>query len=109
MDMKSRVGMQIKILRQNRSLSQAELSEMIDRSVDAVSAIERGKSLPNFDTLERLADALKVPVKEFFDVDDEEISPKRAAMLTDINDKLRAMSDADLKTSLGLITTIAKR
>ena len=107
--MKSRVGLQIKVLRTNRSMSQAELAEAIDRSVDAVSAIERGKSLPNFDTLERLADVLQVPVKEFFDIEDEDVSPKRAALITDINDMLRYMSDADVETSVALICTIAKR
>ena len=106
--MKSRVGIRIKVLRQNRNLSQAELAAEIERSVDTISAVERGKSLPNFDTLERLAKALKVPVREFFDEENYETSPRRAALQADINDKLRQMSDKRLATVAELIATLTK-
>lgn len=107
--MKARVGIRIKTLRQNRSLSQAELAADVERSVDAISAIERGKSLPNFETLERLANALQVPVREFFDEDDEHTSPRRSALYADINDMLRDMPDGDLETVVELVRTIARR
>ena len=109
MDMKARVGIRIKTLRQNRNLSQADLAADIERSVDAISAIERGKSLPNFETLERLANSLQVPVREFFDEDDDSTSPRRSALYADINDMLRDMPDGDLETVAGLVRTIARR
>ena len=61
------VGLRVKALRQRRGLSQEELAERIDRSLNAISNIERGRTLPNFTTLERLSEVLGVPVREFFD------------------------------------------
>ena len=105
--MKHRVGIRIKTLRQNRSLSQADLAEEVGRTVHAISGIERGKSLPNFETLERLADVLKVPVREFFDLDTENQSIKAAALTADIVDMLREMKDPELETARDLIKALA--
>jgi transcriptional regulator with XRE-family HTH domain len=44
------------------------LAEKVERTVDAISQLERGRSLPSFETLERLALALDVPIRDFFDV-----------------------------------------
>lgn len=48
-------------------MTQERLAERIDRTSDTISLLERGISLPSFDTLERLSAALRVPVSEFFE------------------------------------------
>ena len=50
-----------------RSMTQVALAEAIDMSVEAVSNLERGKTVPNFNTLSDIATALDVELKFFFD------------------------------------------
>jgi transcriptional regulator with XRE-family HTH domain len=64
MDAKHRVGLRIRVIRKRRNLSQEALAELIDRSSEAVSNLERGLSTPSFDTLEALSVALGVPISE---------------------------------------------
>lgn len=61
-----RVGARFRALREQRGLTQAELAGRIGRSVNAMSALERGVNKPTFDVLQRLAGALGVPVGDFF-------------------------------------------
>ena len=77
MDMKKSVGLRIKALRSQRGISQEEFAQQLDRSVDTISAIERGKSFPSYETLEKLAETLKVPVREFFDIPEQNEEPDR--------------------------------
>ncbi len=48
-------------------MTQEQLAEAADISVDFLSLMERGVNAPSFATLERLADALGVPAKELFE------------------------------------------
>jgi len=106
--MKHRVGLRVKAIRARRSFSQEELAERISRSIDAVSAIERGKSLPNFETLERLAAGLNVPIKDFFDFGEED-SPRRASHLARMHDAARTLSDEDLEMAADIVEQIAAK
>jgi transcriptional regulator with XRE-family HTH domain len=56
------VRKRIKVLRDERGLTQAELCELAGISIDAVTRIERGSRIPTLDTLEKLASALQVRV-----------------------------------------------
>src|SRR5271169_941997 len=69
MSLQHRFAARVKEVRRHRGLTQQQLAERIERSINAVSALERGISLPTFDTLERLAATLKIPVHEFFSAD----------------------------------------
>lgn len=67
MDIKKNIGIKIRVLRKQKGLSQAKLAELIERSTEAVSNLERGESLPSIDTLIRLSDKLDVPTHYFFE------------------------------------------
>ena len=60
-------GIRIKSLRRENDLSQQDLAELIDRSVDLVNLIERGKSFVTRTTLKRLANVFQVPEMSLFD------------------------------------------
>jgi transcriptional regulator with XRE-family HTH domain len=109
MDTKLRFGLRVRELRKRRGLTQDQLAELIERSTDAVSNLERGISLPNFDTLERLSEKLSVPIREFFDFDDPNDSPERTRMLAAIRDVARQLSDADLRVALSQIEALRER
>lgn len=64
----SKIGMKIKLLRNMQGLTQDELAEKSDLSATAFGAIERGTSAAGIDTLERIAIALWIELKELVDV-----------------------------------------
>lgn len=63
-------GEQLRRLRRQANLTQEELSSEANVSTDLISLIERGICAPSFDTLEKIAIALKLPVKELFNFQD---------------------------------------
>ncbi len=60
------VGNRLRQLREARGVSMRTLATMSGLSANALSMIERGKTSPSVSTLYRLADALGVPVTNFF-------------------------------------------
>lgn len=54
------LGKRIKMIRKQRGLSQAKLSEMIDKTPTYMSYIESGIKSPSLDTLILIANALEV-------------------------------------------------
>lgn len=60
------VGLRLRELREARSTSMRGLAAKSGLSANALSMIERGRTSPSVSTLYKLADALGVPVTEFF-------------------------------------------
>lgn len=67
----SDVARRIRLLREQQNLSQLALASASGMSRNTLSMLERGKTSPTLDTLEKLADALQVQIGAFF----EQISP----------------------------------
>jgi transcriptional regulator with XRE-family HTH domain len=61
---KRQIGTRVRAYRLERHLTQEQLAEKIDRSVETVSNLERGISLPNEATLRRLARSLDVSFED---------------------------------------------
>lgn len=59
-------GHHVSALRKERGITQIELAERAVLSVDAIKNIEQGRHGPTFRTIEKLALALEVPLKELF-------------------------------------------
>jgi transcriptional regulator with XRE-family HTH domain len=110
MDKKIRFGTQLRAIRKQRGLTQEELAEMIDRSVDAVSNMERGISLPSYETLGRLADRLGIPAKELTESleDDRTTDPERIELEARLNDIARSLDKQCLRIALEQIAVLAK-
>jgi transcriptional regulator with XRE-family HTH domain len=64
------VGNRLRQLRESRRVSMRTLATMSGLSANALSMIERGKTSPSVSTLYRIADALTVPVTDFFGPDE---------------------------------------
>jgi transcriptional regulator with XRE-family HTH domain len=64
MDVRSRVGANVKRLREAKGLSQEELAFDAEMHRTYVSGIERGKRNPTVTVVERLADALGAKASE---------------------------------------------
>ena len=67
-------GQNIRIFRNRRNWSQADLAESAEISINFLSDIERGKKWPHPDTLSRLAGALGINVFELFKEDNMSVS-----------------------------------
>lgn len=66
---KSLLGSRIRELRKNLNMRQDELATLVGIDQRHMSRIECGYNSPSFDTLERIAISLKVPIKALFDHD----------------------------------------
>ncbi len=108
MNINKRIGLRIKTLRKRRKWSQQDLAEKIERSVDAVSHLERGVSLPGYETLVNLSREFEVPVEEFFDLDREgKTNSKRANLMTLMMDIARSLVDDDLNLAVKQLEALA--
>lgn len=65
--LREQFGQRLRALRLQRDLTQEQLAEAAEISVDFLSLVERGVNSPSFEVIERLAKSLKVAVKELFD------------------------------------------
>ncbi|WP_423408055.1 helix-turn-helix domain-containing protein [Heyndrickxia sp. MSNUG] len=56
----------IAAIRQQKNLQQKELAEIVGIGNDWLCDIEKGKGKPSMDLLEKLANALKCEIRDFF-------------------------------------------
>lgn len=64
---KELLGERIRELRKDRGFTQEQLAELVDVEQKHVSRLELGKSFPTIERLEKIADALNVPLRDLFD------------------------------------------
>jgi transcriptional regulator with XRE-family HTH domain len=72
-DLGIRFGKRLRKLRLSAELTQEQLASQARISVDFLSLIERGINSPSFGTLEKIANALGVLVKELFSFEDQDL------------------------------------
>ncbi|MBI3351260.1 MAG: helix-turn-helix transcriptional regulator [Nitrospirae bacterium] len=66
-EINKKLGARIKLIRKSSKLTQGKLAERVNLSVEYISRLERGVSEPSFKTLQILAEALNVTVKDLLD------------------------------------------
>ena len=64
--LRKRFGQHLRQIRIRRRQTQERFAETLDISVDFLSLIERGWSAPSFETLDKMAKRLRMPVSELF-------------------------------------------
>jgi len=67
MESSKKLGKNLKMIRLKRKLSQGELSKSLNVDRAYISNIENGRMNPTLSTLEKIAQALKVSIKELVD------------------------------------------
>lgn len=102
--LKQNIGLRVKAARQQKGLTQAQLAEAIDKAFETISNIERGKTAPNFSTLHDIANVLGLPMREFFELDDEDVSDARQRLLMSVNALVSQLDDRQL----GLLLKLGK-
>lgn len=66
--LETQVGALIRHHRRQAGLKQTRLAEIVEMQIGSLSRIERGKAAPSFATLTKLAEALGVEVRDFFEL-----------------------------------------
>ena len=74
-NIKKLVSARIRELRKSKGLTQAQLAELAELSVDEIGAIERAVSTPTLETLDKLAPALKIPLAHLLNFAEESAGP----------------------------------
>jgi transcriptional regulator with XRE-family HTH domain len=64
--LRKQFGARLRQIRTQRHMTQERFAETLNLSVDFLSLVERGISAPSFETLERMAKRLKMPVADLF-------------------------------------------
>ena len=74
-------GRNVKLYRNRRNWSQADLAEYADISINFIGDIERGKKWPHPDTLAKIAHALEIKIFQLFMEENANTAPETQAMM----------------------------
>lgn len=107
--LRRQVGALVRHHRERAGLTQNELAEKLDKSLQTVGSIERGKSAPSFETLSALSEVLGVPVREFFGSGAYAAEAGRSDPLVRLIERLSGMSDADVEWADRLLAVAMAR
>ena len=69
MNIKEKIGKKLKVLRTEKKLSQEKLAHLANLDRTYIPDIEKGERNISVTVLEKLATALNIPIKDFFDED----------------------------------------
>lgn len=86
-------GKRLRILRDIKGYTQEELAELVDLEYQTISRIETGTYFTSYETLDKLAKALDVPIKELFNYEE---SNNREEVIFRIKNLLDHCSDKEL-------------
>ena len=85
-----KIGNQVRRYRQERGMSQEKLAEILDKSNDTISNIERGIYPPRMETVLALAQALDVPPYQLFMISEYKTEDReKQQALDDITSQLQ--------------------
>ena len=86
-----------------RGLTQEALADLVGRTVEAVSNIERGRTFPTTETLEQLGRHLDVPIQYFFEDVEPLVDDQRFILEGKLKYLGRQLSNEDLRIAIGQI------
>jgi len=108
MDLKHSLGARIRAFRKLRNLTQEQVAGEVERTPEAISNIERGRSLPSLETLDRLACVMDIPLAEFFGQERIGLTRQRIEQETRLRILSQSLGDEDLKIALGQAEVLYK-
>lgn len=109
MELKRVFGASLRECRRSRGLTQAQLAEASDLSLEMIGRLERGLTAPSFETIGSLSQALEVPAAVLFGADPTGLSGERCEVLARINQILRSSSDGQLKLAERVLKALVEK
>jgi transcriptional regulator with XRE-family HTH domain len=99
------LGVRIKELRKQKKLTQERLAEMVDVDPRYISFIEVGRNSPSLETMEGIARALEVEIKDLFEFGHLQAGVIKAEELEKL---LSGLDEEKKRTILKLIRAIVR-
>jgi transcriptional regulator with XRE-family HTH domain len=91
------LGKRIRQVRESRGLTQSHLAKLAGKSIETISNFERGRTIPSIQTLSHMAEALDLPLGQFFALDHTKVeNDDRTVVRIAAQLKLVSKSDARL-------------
>jgi transcriptional regulator with XRE-family HTH domain len=107
--MKEKLGGVIREIREQRGLTQGELSQATGLSTSQISNIERGEFAPSVDALERIARALRVKLPQIFQFDLLEGDRSKIERQLKVIALVNSLKPADLDLAIGILQLLSRR
>ena len=107
--LRRQVGAMVRHHRERAGLTQGDVAEKINKSLETVGGIERGKAAPSFETLTDLSEALGVPVREFFGAGSYAAEAGRGDALVRLVDRVSGLDNDDVEWIDRLVTIALAR
>lgn len=105
-----RLGSKITEIRLSQRLTQSQLAEKIDVSVETISRLERGVSLPSLKAIEKIACVLKVSLKNLFEFEGEQSRNQPSdGELAKLVGFLRTLEKKEIKLILEIVMKVCKK
>ncbi len=108
MSIKKEIGDKVKACRQSLKLTQEEFAFRIDKSVDTVSAIERGKNFPSYETVESMSKFLNIPISELYRFTDK-VTNAKSREINEIVAMLYTLDERDIKIIKGQVEVFRRK
>jgi transcriptional regulator with XRE-family HTH domain len=107
-NLKTHIGNRVKMARKAARLTQRQLAETMGKAVETISNVERGRTYIGLETLEQIADALKVPVTSIFEGYRAglRVSPGRFELQARLAGAADKLSDDELRVAIRLVTAL---
>ena len=108
LELRELFGTSLRQCRRARRLTQAQLAEATDLSLEMIGRLERGLTAPSFETVAALATALQVAPAVLFGGEPSTITGERREVLDRINKALASISDRELKRAERVLTALLR-
>ncbi len=95
--LRAQVGALVRHHRERAGLTQTELADRANKSLETIGKVERGAVAPSFDTLAELAEVLGVPVRDFFGAGEFAAKAGRNDPLVRLVDRVSGLGDDDME------------
>jgi transcriptional regulator with XRE-family HTH domain len=108
LELRELFGTSLRQCRRARRLTQAQLAEATDLSLEMIGRLERGLTAPSFDTIAALVTALQVAPVELFGGEPSAITGEPREVLDRITKLLASTSDAELKRAERVLNALLR-
>jgi transcriptional regulator with XRE-family HTH domain len=108
LELRELFGTSLRQCRRARRLTQAQLAEATDLSLEMIGRLERGLTAPSFDTIAALVKALHVAPVELFGGEPSAITGERREVLDRITKLLASSSDAELRRAERVLNALLR-
>ncbi|ARU63674.1 hypothetical protein CBW65_23620 [Tumebacillus avium] len=93
--MQESLGQRIRKLRKERNLSQTDLGNLVGVTISWISTIEQDRAMPSAELVSKLADALKIPVRELLQNEEQHMEIVSRIKLIEVLIEKHRAADAE--------------